>query len=332
MELKKATRKKVKLRLGLSAVAGGGKTYSALILAYGLCGDWSKIAVIDTENNSASLYSHLGDFLTIELQPDYTPERYIQAIRVCEDAGIEVIIIDSITHEWDGKGGCLEIMDKLGGKYQDWAKVTPRHQSFIDAILQSKSHVITTVRRKQDYEMSKGSDGKVKVEKAGLKEVTREGFEYELTVNFNIDERHNATASKDRTGLFMDKPAFVITEATGKTIKDWCESGIDAEAEAKKQLSEIENKLKTCTTIDDLGLTFKSLSVEMQQKFAVFTGGLKKELVDKLTDAALKSIEKSKTIVALDKVKEGLPIIILESQSFIDAEGKRRELILAQKA
>lgn len=257
MQLQKATRKKVKLRLGLSAVSGGGKTYSALLLAKGLVGDWNKIAVIDTENNSASLYSHLGDFNTIELTAPYAPERYIEAIAACEAAGMECIIIDSITHEWDGKGGCLEIMDKLGGKYQDWAKVTPRHQAFIDAILQSKCHVVTTVRRKQDYEMTKDNNGKLKVEKAGLKEVTREGFEYELTANFNVDERHNATASKDRTGLFMDKPSFVISELTGEMIKEWCESGLDVQQEIKEAVS----KLANCKTVDELS-TLKEILPE----------------------------------------------------------------------
>lgn len=227
MALRKATRQKAKIRLGLSAVSGGGKTYSAILIALGLTGDLSKVAVIDTENGSADLYSHLGDYNVFTLQAPFTPERYIEAIHECEKAGMEVIIIDSITHEWDGKGGCLEIMDKLGGKYQDWAKVTPRHQAFIDAILQSPCHVITTVRRKQDYEMTKGNDGKVKVEKAGLKEVTREGFEYELTANLELDVRHNAVASKDRTGLFIDKPAFTPSEETGKMILAWCESGTE---------------------------------------------------------------------------------------------------------
>ena len=200
MKLQKATRKKVKLRLGLSAVAGGGKTYSALLLAKGLVGDLSKVAVIDTENGSASLYAHLGEFSTIELSAPYTPERYIEAIQACEAAGIECIIIDSITHEWDGKGGVIDISNSMtGNSFTNWAKLTPRHQAFIDAILQSPCHIITTVRRKQDYEMTKDSSGKTKVEKAGLKEVTREGFEYELTVNFNLDEKHNCTASKDRT-------------------------------------------------------------------------------------------------------------------------------------
>lgn len=242
MELKKATRSKVKLRLGLSSVSGGGKTYSALLLAHGLCADWTKIAVIDTENKSASLYSDLGDFNAIELQPPYNPERYIEAIKTCEDAGMEVIIVDSITHEWEGKGGILSISDSMpGNSFANWAKLTPRHQSFIDAILQSKCHVITTVRRKQDYEMSKDSSGKVNVQKLGLKEVTREGFEYEVTINFELDIKHNATASKDRTRLFMDKPAFIITPDTGRIIKQWCESGVDAQP-VSKQLPAISNK------------------------------------------------------------------------------------------
>lgn len=266
MILQKATRKKVKLRLGLSAVSGGGKTYSALLLAKGLVGDWDKICVIDTENNSASLYSHLGEFNTIELTAPYTPERYIQAIKACEDAGMEAIIIDSITHEWDGKGGILEIHSSMtGNSFTNWASLTPRHQKFIDAILQSKCHVITTVRRKTEYEMIK--DGtKTKVEKAGLKEVTREGFEYELTVNFNIDEKHNCTASKDRTGLFMDKPFFTITEETGKIIKQWCETGIEAapvqqptiQANSNAEAMNI-NLMEAASTIDELAAAFKSL-------------------------------------------------------------------------
>lgn len=239
MTLRQATRQKAKIRLGLSAVSGGGKTYSALLIAYGLCGNWSKIALIDTENGSGDLYADLGPYNVLPLLPDYAPEKYIEAIKTCENAGMEVIIIDSITHEWDGKGGCLEIVEKAGGRYQDWAKVTPRHQAFIDAILGSSCHIITTVRRKQDYEMTKTSDGKVKVEKAGLKEVTREGFEYELTINLEMDTRHNATASKDRTKLFIDRPAFVPTIETGRLIRQWCEQGVDVDADVNDGIERI---------------------------------------------------------------------------------------------
>jgi hypothetical protein len=238
LQLKKAERKKAKIRLGLSGASGFGKTYTSLLIAKGLVGDWEKIAMIDTEHGSGELYADLGDYNVITLNPPYSPERYIEAIKACEQAGMECIIIDSITHEWDGPGGCLEILDKLGGKYQDWAKITPRHNAFINAILTSKSHVITTVRRKQDYEMTKDNNGKIKVEKAGTKEITREGFEYELTVNLEIaNDRHMVRASKDRTGLFMDKPEFIPTVETGELIRKWCESGKEPEIPQKAELT-----------------------------------------------------------------------------------------------
>lgn len=227
MQLKQSQRQQVKLRLGLSGASGFGKTKSALLLAYGMTQDWSKIAVIDTENSSASLYSDLGNYNVLDLQAPYSPERYIQAIELCERSGIEVIIIDSASHEWNGTGGCLDIHEKLGGRFQDWANVTPRHQAFINKILQSSCHIITTTRRKIDYSLDVGSNGKTQVVKHGTKEITRDGFEYELTINFElVNENHLAKASKDRTGLFMNKPEFIITSETGKLILNWCNSGI----------------------------------------------------------------------------------------------------------
>ena len=245
MKLKQAQRHQVKLRLGLSGPSGYGKSYSSLLLAFGITNDWSKIAVIDTENNSASLYSHLGDFNVLTLDEPYSPERYIQAIRVCEKALVEVIIIDSITHEWSGKGGCLQIHESLGARFQDWSKVSPRHQAFIDAILQSSVHIITTTRRKVDYSLDSDMNGRTKVIKHGTKEITREGYEYELTVNFElINDKHLARASKDRTGLFMDKPEFVINRATGKKLMNWCNEGASIEIAFKE--------IDSCITVDGL--------------------------------------------------------------------------------
>ncbi|SDL83581.1 signal recognition particle subunit FFH/SRP54 (srp54) [Salinimicrobium catena] len=237
MKLQQAQRSQVKLRIGLSGPSGYGKTYSALLLAYGITNDWGKIAVIDTENNSASLYSHLGQFNVLNLDEPYTPARYIQAIKLCEEAGMEVIIVDSISHEWSGKGGCLEMHEQLGGRFQDWSKVTPEHNKFIDALVQSSSHVIATTRRKVDYSLDRDMNGKTKVMKLGTKEITREGFEYELTVNFElINDNHLVKASKDRTGLFMDKPEFIINASTGKKLKAWCTEGVSLE-KVKKEIS-----------------------------------------------------------------------------------------------
>lgn len=255
MQLRKATRQQAKLRIGISAASGYGKTYSALLLAKGLVGDWGKIALIDTENGSGDLYDHLGEYNVLSLSAPYSPERYIEAIRACEAAGMEAIIIDSTSHEWDGEGGCLDIQNKMGGRYQDWAKVTPRHNAFIQSILKSPAHIITTARRKQDYEMSKDG-GKVKVEKKGLKEIQREGFEYELTLSLHIDTpTHLAEASKDRTGLFDGKPAFVISEETGKALKVWAEKG--EPAPVKTSIVEAIKEAKEATSAEGVAVVWR---------------------------------------------------------------------------
>ncbi len=264
MELKQSKRENVKLRLGVSGPSGFGKTHSALLLAYGMTQDWNKVAVIDTENSSASLYSDLGNFNVLDLQAPYSPERYIEAIEVCEKAGIEVLIIDSITHEWSGTGGCLQIHEQLGGRFQDWATVTPRHQAFIDKILQSTCHIITSTRRKTDYSLDVGSNGRTKVVKHGTKEITREGFEYELTVNFElINDQHLASASKDRTGLFMNKPEFVITSKTGERLLKWC----NAKTVTVKDIVEKINSSLSLSELTKLYNENPSFQQPLQQQF-----------------------------------------------------------------
>jgi hypothetical protein len=228
MQLQRAERKKAYLKLNISAPSGAGKTYSALRMAHGLIGAWEKIAVIDTENSSASLYSHLGSYNVIDLAPPFSPERYIEAIETCLKAGIECIIIDSSSHEWGGPGGCLEINDKLaaarykGNSWSAWNETTPRHDAFVNKVLQARCHIITCTRSKMDTVM--GEDKKVK--KVGMKDMQRDGWEYELTVSLSIDrDTHMASASKDRTELFEGADPFLITEETGKLIKKWCELG-----------------------------------------------------------------------------------------------------------
>jgi AAA domain len=230
MQLQTAQRKKAKIRMGLQGPSGSGKTMSALLIAYGLTGDWTKIAVIDTENRSSELYAHMGNFLVLHLNSPYSPERYIEAIQVCETSGMEVIIIDSTSHEWNGQGGILEVHGNMvGNSFTNWSKLTPRHNSFINTILQSSSHIICTIRSKTEYVLSE-KNGKQVPEKIGLTGIQREGLDFELTLVLEIDIKHNVTASKDRTGLFMGKPEFTISSETGKAILNWCSSGISAEA------------------------------------------------------------------------------------------------------
>ena len=233
MQLRQSERKQAKIKMALQGSAGSGKTYSSLLLAKGLTnGDLSKVAIIDTENGSADLYSHLGSYNVLTLQPPFTPENYIKAIEVCEKANMEVIILDSISHSWDE---LLDFHSKLAGNsFTNWSKITPRLNSFINKILQCKSHVIATMRTKQDYVLNL-KDGKNVPEKVGLKSVMRDGVDYEFTLVFDVDIKHFAVSSKDRTGLFMGKPEFIISENTGKEILDWCStgtSGLDEQKEA----------------------------------------------------------------------------------------------------
>jgi hypothetical protein len=271
MQLKSAERKKVKIRMSLASPTGFGKTMGALLIAYGMTEDWSKIAVIDTENESASFYSDhtvpganglkIGKFQTLSLTPPFSPERYTEAIKICEDAGIEVIIIDSITHVWKGQGGLLESNNQLGGRYQDWAKTTPRYQRWLDGILQSKCHVITTNRKKQAYSMTQDG-GKTKVEKQGMEDEIRDGYDYEMTVAFElVNDKHLANTSKDRTGLFMGTPEFVITPEVGKRILNWCNAGNDAPE--RNILAEI----KACNDMLSLTAIWNSLNKEQKAEF-----------------------------------------------------------------
>lgn len=222
MELQQASRKKAKIKMALQGPSGSGKTMSAILIAHGLTGNYKKIAVIDTENHSADLYAHLGDYFVLPITAPFSPEKYTEAIKVCEKAGMEVIIIDSISHEWEGIGGILDIHGSMAGNsFTNWAKVTPRHNEFVQTLLQSPCHIIGTIRSKQDYVLVE-KQGKQVPEKVGLKGVTKEGLDYEFTIVLELNMKNAANVSKDRTGLFTGKPEFIPSSDTGKAILQWC--------------------------------------------------------------------------------------------------------------
>lgn len=219
-ELRISSKKRAKVKMALQGCAGSGKTFSALLIAYGITKDWRKVAVIDSENGSADLYAGLGSYNVLPIT-DFSPENYMQAIDVCEKAGMEVIIIDSISQSWEF---LLDYHANLmGNSFTNWGKVTPRQNAMIQRILRSRSHIICTMRSKQDYVLNE-KNGKMVPEKVGLKAVMRDGIDYEFTIVLDIDHKHHTVASKDRTGLFMGKPEFVITPKTGEDILNWCNS------------------------------------------------------------------------------------------------------------
>lgn len=259
MKFTKATRQKARLRLALTGPSGSGKTWGALLLAMGLGG---KIAVVDTERESASLYSHLTDFDTLNLGTPFTPERYIEAIKAAEEAGYDTCIIDSITHEWSGVGGCLELVDQIarakykGNSWSAWNDVTPRHRALLDAILHSSMHIIVTLRSKTETAQTE-ENGRKKVVKLGMKAEQRDGFEYEMTVVLDLIHDGNfATATKDRTGLFSSANPAPITVDTGAQLKQWLETGADAPKFSLDTMTELTTAIVDAATFDDLRAAF----------------------------------------------------------------------------
>ena len=222
MKLETASKSKSYMRVALQGASGSGKTYSALRLAFGLTRN-DNIAIVDTENGSAHLYSSLGNYQVLQLTAPFTPERYKEAIDVCIANGIETIVIDSLSHEWEGNGGILEMHGSSTGSnsFANWAKITPRHNALIQHILNTPAHVIATLRSKQEYALKKDDRGRSTPEKLGMKPIQRDGIDYEFTTVLSVDMNHKAVAVKDRTGLFPLYTSFTITEEVGKRLLQW---------------------------------------------------------------------------------------------------------------
>jgi hypothetical protein len=269
---KKAERRQAKLRLALAGPSGSGKTYGALKIAKGIGG---RVSLVDTEKGSASLYSHLLDFDQADLAAPYTPERFTEALRAAEAGGYDVVILDSITHEWNGVGGCLEINDRLaaakykGNTWSAWNETTPRHRAFLDAILQSPCHVIATMRSKTGTVQEGG-----KVKKVGMKSEQRDGTEYEFTTVLSIvHDGHYAVADKDRSELFAEP--HVISEDTGRRLLKWLSGGApmkpDPAADARKAI-------RSAATLAALKAAWEATPPDLQSLLAADKDARKGEL------------------------------------------------------
>jgi hypothetical protein len=240
-EIHKATKRRAKLRLGMSGPAGSGKTYSALLIAGGLGG---RIGMIDTEHGSGDLYADLlpEGYEVLPLAPPFTPARYIEAIHTLEEAGVSTIIVDSLTHAWSGEGGSLDrqgkIADRSGNSWQAWRQVTPEHNALVEALLQSPCHIIATMRAKTEYVQERDErTGKQVVRKIGLAPIMRDGIEYEFTVFLELDVQHTAFVGKDRTRLF-DGTIFRPDLDTGRRLIGWLDAGVDDIAVNRRPMSE----------------------------------------------------------------------------------------------
>lgn len=215
------------------APSGGGKTYGSLRLATGMAeeikketGKKVKILLANTEQKRGYYYANEFDYDIVDIDAPHNPEKYVELIDFAVSEGYDILILDSSSHEWEGKGGCLELQQQAGGTYQAWSKITPRHNKFINAIADSQIHIIATMRGKDQYEVNKDDRGKTSIQKLGVGAKQRDGFEYEFTCTFLIDQKTNcAEVQKDNTHIFEHEGPTLLTENHGKKIIQWANSG-----------------------------------------------------------------------------------------------------------
>jgi hypothetical protein len=240
---KKATKATARLRLALVGPPGAGKTYTALTLAKHL---GQRVALIDTERGSASKYADLFDFDALELE-SHSPAAYVTAIHAAEAAGYDVLVIDSLSHAWNGRGGALEMVDaiaarsKSGNSFTAWREVTPHHNALLDAILGAKCHVIATLRSKVEYAVDRDErTGKLAPRKIGLAPVQRDGLEYEFDVVGELDQENTLAVTKTRCPALSGKALRKPGKDLADVLSQWLGAGTPA---AGRDMARLEERI-----------------------------------------------------------------------------------------
>ncbi|MCM1055612.1 MAG: ATP-binding protein [Bacteroides sp.] len=239
IQFTKATRQKSKLRAALMGPSGSGKTLSALLMAYGITGDWGKVALIDTEHERGRFYANrtdlgTGEFLYAALYPPYSPKRYMEYAEAAAEAVGEdgAVIVDSFSHAWDNEGGVLDIKSEIAKRankndYTAWDEAGKVQNSLVNTLLSINCHTIITMRTKTAYAMEINDKGKTVPVKIGLAPVQRENTEYEFDLVMQINRDHIASISKDTT--FLDDWSGIITSELGSKLKEWLDDGKEPE-------------------------------------------------------------------------------------------------------
>lgn len=200
---KKAVKSEAKLRLAIAGPSGSGKTFTALALATALA-QGGPVAVVDTEHGSAAKYADIFQFDTLQMEPPFHPRRFVEAINAAAAAGYKVVVLDSLTHAWNGTGGMLDVVEEIAKRMKSpnsfaaWKDATPVQNALIDGILHAPLHVIATMRSKQEYVLQDNGRGQQVPRKVGMAPQQRDGFEYEFDVFLDMDTSNNAIVSKTR--------------------------------------------------------------------------------------------------------------------------------------
>lgn len=271
MQVTKAKREQIKVPILLMGASGSGKTLGALLVAKGMIEEmhpefkaedqWDKIGVIDTEHKRTNLYVdtehdgiRIGEFPKVDLQAPFNSSRYLEAFKSLINYGCEVIIVDGISNAWSDEGGVLQQVDDYSGGnggMQGWKSVSGEQRNFLHLLTNEDVHVIATARSKQGVEVTTDDNGKIHVEKVGLKIEQKDSLEYEFAIAFQIYENHMAQATKDNSSIF-NQPVQ-LNRDVGSKIVDWAEKGIDVKAEEQQRIKKAVNQINNMVKDSEAG-------------------------------------------------------------------------------
>jgi hypothetical protein len=279
--VEQAVRTKVYPKIGIFAPSGGGKTYTALRLATGMIEELERITgkkyeiwFANNEGSRGKYYANEFNYKIIELEAPHEPELYYDLIDYAENSGVcGVLIIDWLSKEWAGAGGCLDIANNISGSFQNaWKNVSPRHRRLMDKLVDSHLTIISTMRGEDQYTMETDEKGKNKVVKLGIGAKTGKDFEYEFTCTFSLDQKTNcAEIFKDNTHLFENKPSMKLTEQDGINLIKWAN-----ESDIEPNKTNTQNN--TSTTTDQLSITKANIKSKVEELVA---NGVSKEDISK---------------------------------------------------
>jgi hypothetical protein len=273
-----AERAGARLVVGLSGISGSGKTLTALLLAYGMVdGDGSKVGLLCTENRRGRLYAsrdtyekvrdQLGmkslpkPFLVGDLEPPFSPKRYVDAILQFQQAGVKVLVVDSVSHEWEGIGGCEEIAERGAVRgMKDWKTAKREHREFMNALLQSDMHIIPCIRAREKVKYEK-VNGKTEVTPLGILPVCEKNFMFEMTASLMMwDKGRTQTVAKcpEELAHILGREKDYITAADGRALAQWVDGGVQLDPE----IEHARNTLRTASAggMDEYRKAFDSIS------------------------------------------------------------------------
>lgn len=290
LNIRKAERAGARLVIGIAGISGSGKTYTALQLAWGLAGgDASKVFLIDTENRRGSLYADIlrdknnkvHQFMIGDLDAPFSPQRYIDAILECQAAGAEVLVIDSVSHEWNGLGGCLDIANSHQKSIHGWKAAKPEHKRFMNVLLQSDMHVIVAIRaaQKTDWKDPKNPRS------LGIMPIQQEEFMFEMTASMMMWDggkaREVMKCPADLAPIFGEPGAMhdgYLTAKQGLALRKWVDGGTPVDGK-------LEHARNTLRSISERGVQ------ALESEWRKLSADVRKSLGDEIPSEILASAQ-----------------------------------------